>query len=409
MKPEQPSPDVVALLAAVALVAAICVAWLCWRASFPLEIDGNEAWNAWHADDAFAPSRLYPPADALTNNNYPPLSFLILKSVAPLFANAIAAGRALSVLAILLTGGMAFLCARCLGAARTAAALGGAWLVATLSLGFSGYAGMNDPNLLGLAISTTGFALFLGARGPFAVYSAFAIMAVAGLVKHNLVATPLTAFLCLAALRRSQATLVLLFALALCVVMLGAARAVYGPNLLSQILAPRQISPVRPWESLSHLQGIAPVWPFFLLSLRYAASGHKSGPVWMLGGTGLLSWMVWKMGAGVDENVQFELVFATALAVALTLNNLGAARVPRLLFATVLAARLLTLPSPALSSGLRASIIAPTSWPGPKSPTGRLRASARCRGRWPARCRTSATSRAKPSSSMISRWSSDCC
>ena len=90
--------------------------------------------------------------------------------------------------------------------------------------------------------------------------------------------------------------------------------------------------------------GFLPVWPFFLLSLRYAASGHKSGPVWMLGGTGLLSWMVWKMGAGVDENVQFELVFATALAVALTLNNLGAARVPRLLFATVLAARLLILP-----------------------------------------------------------------
>ena len=344
MSSARPAGDIVAILSSVGVLAAVCMAWVCWRASFPLEIDGNEAWNAWHADDAFAPSRLYPAIDALTNNNYPPLSFLVLRSISPLFANTILAGRFLSVVSILAAAGAVFKGARNLGSDRLEAAIGGVWFAATISLCFAGYAGMNDPNLFGLAISAWGFALFLSARGPARIYAAFALMAVAGFVKHNLVALPLSAFLYLALTRRDKAAPVLVFGLALCAIMLGAASAVYGPNLLAQMLAPRQLSAWEPWLSFRHLEWVAPIWPFWLFAQKYGEKGSARPLVGVLGGLGLLTWAFWRMGAGVDENVQFDLVFATALAVAMAFRGFRASRFERVLFGAVLIVRLLTSP-----------------------------------------------------------------
>ena len=106
------------LLAAFAALVALFSAWVGWRIGFPLEIDGNEAWNAWHAADAFLPDKLYPASDSLINNNYPPLSFIVLRLIAPLFADAIVAGRVLSLLSVFAIGGAVYACARDLGADR---------------------------------------------------------------------------------------------------------------------------------------------------------------------------------------------------------------------------------------------------------------------------------------------------
>jgi len=83
-----------------AALVAIFVLWLGWRISFPLEIDGNEAFNAWHADNAFSPNKLYPNPDVLILNNYPPLSFIVVRLISSIFANEIVAGRILSLLSI---------------------------------------------------------------------------------------------------------------------------------------------------------------------------------------------------------------------------------------------------------------------------------------------------------------------
>src|SRR5262245_39716398 len=59
----------------IGVLAAIFLAWPIWRASFPIEIDGNEGWNAYHVDDVLSGRPLYPSKDELVGNNYPPLSF----------------------------------------------------------------------------------------------------------------------------------------------------------------------------------------------------------------------------------------------------------------------------------------------------------------------------------------------
>jgi len=44
----------------------------------PLPLDPNEGWNAYFADAAIHGGVLYPAADALITNNYPPLSFYLV-------------------------------------------------------------------------------------------------------------------------------------------------------------------------------------------------------------------------------------------------------------------------------------------------------------------------------------------
>jgi hypothetical protein len=45
-----------------------------------LPLDPNEGWNAYFADAAIHGGVLYPAADALITNNYPPLSLAVWKS-----------------------------------------------------------------------------------------------------------------------------------------------------------------------------------------------------------------------------------------------------------------------------------------------------------------------------------------
>src|SRR3954452_21315861 len=74
-------------------LAALVIVWPIWRAGLPLEIWGNEGWNAYNADAAAA-GHLYPPPDALIGNNYPPLSFLLIGGLARQFGDALYIGRA---------------------------------------------------------------------------------------------------------------------------------------------------------------------------------------------------------------------------------------------------------------------------------------------------------------------------
>ena len=123
-----------------------------------LEIDPNEAWNAWQSKSL---ARLYPAADALTVNNYPPLYFYLLHAFSSLGAEEIYAGRVISILASLALTFLVYRAILILGAGRLAAGLGAIWFLATLAGAYTGYVGMNDPHLLGLAVMCAGFTWFV--------------------------------------------------------------------------------------------------------------------------------------------------------------------------------------------------------------------------------------------------------
>ncbi len=75
-------------------------AWPVYRAFLNIEIENNEGWNAYFADAAMGKMPLYPSADQLITNNYPPLSFYVVGLVGRLVGDPVLAGRLLSLIAV---------------------------------------------------------------------------------------------------------------------------------------------------------------------------------------------------------------------------------------------------------------------------------------------------------------------
>src|SRR2546423_8150892 len=124
------SGAIAAGFAVLAGLAAIYCTWPIWRATFPLEISVDDTWNAYNADAAFGSRPLYPAADDLITNNYPPLSFYLVGLLAKSGFDATYVGRILSLLALLATATATAICIRKLGAKIASAILGGLWLLA---------------------------------------------------------------------------------------------------------------------------------------------------------------------------------------------------------------------------------------------------------------------------------------
>ena len=149
---------------ALYVIATWSFAWTIYRAFLNVEIENNEGWNAYFADAAMGKMPLYPSADQLITNNYPPLSFYIVGLVGRLVGDPVLAGRLLSLIAIVAIATAIALSVRRLGGSRVAARISAAFFVATISRFYVGYAGMNEPQLLGEAIMAFGFLGFLIAR-----------------------------------------------------------------------------------------------------------------------------------------------------------------------------------------------------------------------------------------------------
>src|SRR5215213_5418602 len=119
------------LIWSIAALAALFLLWPVWRAFFPMEIWGNEGWNAYHADAAMRGTQLYPPPDGLVANNYPPLSYYLIGWLGQAFGDSLYVGRALSFVGTLAIGAAAAAVVRQFGGTRAACLLAGFWFVAT--------------------------------------------------------------------------------------------------------------------------------------------------------------------------------------------------------------------------------------------------------------------------------------
>jgi hypothetical protein len=189
------------------VIAIWSFAWPVYRAFLNVEIETNEGWNAYFADAAaMGKMPLYPSADQLITNNYPPLSFYIVGLVGRFVGDPVLAGRLLSLVAMVAIATTIVLSVRRLGGSGLAARISAAFFVATMSRFFISYVGMNEPQLFSEAIMAFGFLGFLIARSNDRGYIwPVLVMAFAGFIKHNIIAMPLTVFLWLGLHRRREA------------------------------------------------------------------------------------------------------------------------------------------------------------------------------------------------------------
>jgi hypothetical protein len=140
-------------LALLSLAAAYFLAWPIWRARFLIEIWPTEGWNSYFQDAAAAGLRIYPAADSLVGNNYPPLSFYAIGFIGRVLgADNLFVGRVVSFVALISIAIEIFLCVRILVGGRAGAAIGALWYLALMARNSIIYVGTNDPQFAREAI-----------------------------------------------------------------------------------------------------------------------------------------------------------------------------------------------------------------------------------------------------------------
>ena len=156
----------------------------------------NEGWNAYWANRALGPGPLYPAAEPFISNNYPPLSFYLVGLAGRIMGDNIVAGRIVAVASI---GVVSIWIGRCLipfGVSRLWRAAVQMFFLLLAVTQFKTYFAINDPQWLAHAVMLAGLPFML--RNPPGrirtgdLAAACMLFAAAGLIKHNLIALPLS-------------------------------------------------------------------------------------------------------------------------------------------------------------------------------------------------------------------------
>jgi hypothetical protein len=301
--------------------------WPVYRSFLIVDININEAWNAYFADAAFHGTKLYPSRDQFITNNYPPLSFYVVGAAGALIGDTILAGRLLSLFAIVAISLIVGLIIRQLGGNRTAAWVGGLYFASAMFRFSPGYAGMNDPQLLAQAVMAFGFLGFLKAIKRDRGYLwPLLVMLLAGFLKHNIIAMPVVAFAWLALHRPRR--FIPCSAIALAAMILGFAfcHVAYGPDFWMNMRAPRTYHLYTVLEGLAQLQWIAVglvAWLYVGIALR-AVPAVKLCNLWIA--VSFAVFLLQKAGEGVADNAMFDLTIAVSVAVGVAFAK--AAEVP---------------------------------------------------------------------------------
>jgi hypothetical protein len=308
---------------------ALATLWLLTRniLAIPLHVplDPNEGWNAAHAIAA----TLYPPPQSLMVNNYPPLSFYLIRALIRHGSDPVIAGRWVCLISFLCVSGGIAAALRAMDCRPHAFALAALFFAALLLIA-SDYVGMNDPQLLGHAVQIAALLLLLRER----VVAAALLFAVSLFIKHNLLAMPLASAIWLLVQDRRTGLQFILWGTAFALAGLVAFQLFFHTSLLAQLASPRLSSVANLGIAVSHLwwvllpaAAMAGLWP------------DRTSLFCTLYGTAALGLgLIFAAGDGVDANAFFDLAIALSLGLGLTVERgrwpilAAASALPPLLF-----------------------------------------------------------------------------
>ena len=318
-------------LTLLALTAAWFLAWPIWRSFFLIEIWPTEGWNAYLQDAAAAGRPIYPAADSLAGNNYPPLSFYAIGLVGRVLGvDNLFVGRAVSLIALASIAIEIFLAVRILVGGRIGAAIGALWYLAIMARNSTVYVGTNDPQLAGEAIMGAALVWFLvSSRAKTSPTSALLLMVMAGFWKHNMVAIPVTAILWLFVIRSRFAIRATVTSAAACALGIACCVIVFGSDFLSNLLATRQYALSNLIGNLGHLQ-----WPALALVIwaGWAFDARKSEAARFTAvhiGTSLIACLLQWFGHGVGLNAEFDLILALGIGIGVVFTRIETTRFAR--------------------------------------------------------------------------------
>jgi hypothetical protein len=320
------TPEFVIAGLAFALIGLLLAGRVWWMPAH-ISVNWNEGWNAFQTARAFGAGPLYPGPDALTGNNYPPLSFYLVGEVARLVGDAIVAGRIVSLLAMLATAGLVFATIRRLAPTdRWAPALGVILFLGFSAVRFRHYVAMDDPQWLAHAFMTSALLLVVWDQqslSPRRIAAAAVLVLLGGLSKHNLVALPLALTVWLAMHDRRALGAWLGAALVLNLAAALACWQAFGPNIFTGIFKADRIYS---WTRMTQQSLL--VIPLFLPMLVIAASllrerrhDHRVDLILLFIAFAVPIGVLQRGGDGISYNAHFETLVALSIGAPLALSQ----------------------------------------------------------------------------------------
>jgi len=315
-----------ALLALFAALVVGLLLELLWRSTLTISINQNEGWNAYLAASAMEGKRLYFQPGDFRTDNYPPLSFLLIGAITQVIPDAVMAGRTVAWLAFLAIAFAIFGILRSCGNDRIAACFGALLFAAFMATYYTSYVGVDDPQMLANALTTTALWLMLRAEVTSRRAAiAATVMTVALFIKHNIVALPIAAAIWLFFQQRQAAAAFVVTGAIAGLAGLGVCDASFGRDFLAGLTAPRQYRFVTAYQKL--FRWLQPMQvPLGLAAfVAHPDLSGRFGPcfgLYMI--VALLVGAVGAGGDGIDFNAVFDLVIAFSLAGGHVLGRLRA-------------------------------------------------------------------------------------
>jgi hypothetical protein len=308
------------------LAAAYFLAWPIWRARFLIEIWPTEGWNSYLQDAAAAGLQIYPTADSLVGNNYPPLSFYAIGFIGKVLGvDNLFVGRVVSFVALASIAIEIFLAVRILVGGRAGAAIAALWYLAIMARNLTIYVGTNDPQLGGEAIMGAALVWFLSSyRERRSPTPALLLMVVAGFWKHNIVAIPVTAISWLFITRSRYAFPATIISAAACMIGIAGCVVIFGSGFLANLLANRHHALSHVIGNIGHLQwsGLALfVWAGWAFSARKSEAARFTA---LHIGSSLFACILQWFGDGVSGNAEFDLILALGIGVGVVFTRIEA-------------------------------------------------------------------------------------
>jgi hypothetical protein len=321
----------------------------------------NEGWNAYWADAAQKGLDLYPGPGSFKLNNYPPLWFYATGALGGIVHDNIQAGRLLAGIALFATAVIVGLIVREIAGPGRHCGFAGAAFLAIFALFYQEYAGTDDGQTTANLLAAAAVLLFLrridDRLGLYLVGVIVPLMLLAGLIKNNVLAAPLSIAIFLAIYNRSAFALYAVCSTAWVAVICGLLLLFFGRDLFSSMLLPRPYDWAVAWD-----QAIDQIRQYnvFLLAIPFLALrlGRKENFILIYSIVSFIQGALLSGGRGVDVNVFFDFAIAVSIGIGLVAGWLakkmevaGAGRQTRYLLPLWLLFALMP-PALSLSSGV---------------------------------------------------------
>lgn len=313
------------LVSIFAVITFSFILGLFFRSTLRFSPTYNEGWNAGLMGLWVSGEPLYHPPSAWIVNNYPPLSFVLVRVVMTLVPDAVFAGRLVSAAAFVAASSFIALILQALSRDAVASILGGLVFAAFMAINGQFYVATDDPQMLSIAISLAGLFIYtLRPNNSLYQILSSSVFVLSLFVKHNNIAMPLTLALWLLifdrrAFLRFSATGLLLSA-GLFYLFAG----LFGPNFTSGLLAPRHYALARAFRwTMPNLTPILPLMVFAVMPAFLLKPGRFAILFALYVGMAAAIGALELGGDGTGINALFEIVIAASLGSGLLVARLA--------------------------------------------------------------------------------------